>query len=766
MTVPLRLKSQTEISNPKTAHLTDEPPALRRYFRGMMKRPVFFAIAISFLALLPASLQAAPEPVKTVQDLKAIEGKVAQVAERVMESTVALVSEENGSSGSGIISSADGLILTAAHVVQGMNEVAVVFPNGKRVTGKVLGANLSKDIAMVQITEPGPWAFVELGKSRTLAAGDWLVAMGHSAGFDPNRTPPVRFGRVVSEGPGNYFTSDCTLIGGDSGGPIFDLSGKVVGINSSIGESKRNNNHAGIDGFREDWDRLMAGETWGELSMNPFANPETPVLGIGMAPEGRRRGGVVVERVTPRSPAAAAGVRVGDVLTEIDGNGVQDGRALQLVLAKRNPGDKIRLGLERDRTKLDIEVTLVKREDLYDRRSLSRLSVDPEIFGPGVDVPLLLPGERETIRQQYADLFSVAEAVAEPFQKSAVRVFRHEKQVAYGTVVGDGRQILTKWSEIARTPGVLQIMDSEEKAHLAKVTGVYEDEDLALLSIDGDALVPVKWDEATMPLGRFVVAARPDGKAAGIGVVSVLPRSLREADQAFLGVGADQTYSGAGVRVATVEKNTGAEKAGLRQGDIILKVDERELSGMMGLRDSIIGKKPGDRALLTILRNGSEATLDVLLGNRTNQPKIFNPRLRQMEQMGGNISKVRDAFPWVLQSDLQLQPQQCGGPVIDINGRVVGISIAQADRTRSFIVPASHLVTLLQSKGVDAEVARVGPPKVERREVAGVDEDGESGPVPRFVPPTQGQIERASRNVKDMAKLIERLHEEMDAIEP
>jgi serine protease Do len=732
----------------------------------MMKRPVFFAIAISCLALVPASLHAAPDSVKTVQDLKAIEGKVAQVAERVMEATVALVSEENGSSGSGIISSADGLILTAAHVVQGMNEVSVIFPNGKRVPGKVLGANFSKDIAMVQITEPGPWAFAELGKSRTLSAGEWLVAMGHSAGFDPNRTPPVRFGRVVSEGPGNYFTSDCTLIGGDSGGPIFDLTGKVVGINSSIGESKRNNNHAGIDGFREDWNRLLSGETWGELSLNPFANPETPVLGIGMAPEGRRRGGVVVERVTPRSPAAAAGVRIGDVLTEIDGNGVQDGRALQLVLAKRLAGEKVRLGLLRDRTKLEIEVTLAKREALYDPRSLSRLGVDPEIFGPGVDVPLLLPGERETIRQQYADLFAVAESVAAPFQQSTVRVFRHEKQVAYGTVVGDGRQILTKWSEIARNPGVLQIMDSEEKAHLATVTGVYEDEDLALLSIDGDALTPVKWEESTLPLGRFVVAARPDGKAGGIGVVSVLPRSLRESDQAFLGVAGDQTYSGAGVRVASVEKETGAEKAGLRRGDIILKVDERELSGMMDMRNLITGKKPGERILLTILRNGTETTLDVLLGNRKPYPQMVNPRLRQMEQMGGNISKVRDAFPWVLQSDLQLQPEQCGGPVVDLNGRVIGVSIAQADRTRSFLVPASHLASILKNKGVEPAVARVGPPKAERRAIASAEQDGEAGPEPRFLPPSEGQIERARRNVKDMARLIERLHDEMDAIEP
>src|SRR5690606_14730992 len=107
-------------------------------------------------------------------------------------------------------------------VIQGAEEVTVNFPDGTKAPGKVLGANYSKDIAMVQIEEEGPWPYMPLGESRPLAAGDWVVAMGHSAGFDKLRTPPVRFGRVISTGPGNFLTTDCKLIGGDSGGPLFD----------------------------------------------------------------------------------------------------------------------------------------------------------------------------------------------------------------------------------------------------------------------------------------------------------------------------------------------------------------------------------------------------------------------------------------------------------------------------------------------------------------------------------------------------------------
>lgn len=310
-----------------------------------------------------AGLQA-QESLRSVGDLVSLEKRVHGVAQKALPATVALVSDGTGSSGSGVIVSKDGLILTAAHVIQGMKNVDVYFPDGKKRVGKVLGANFSKDIGMVRMIDTGPWPFMEMGESKPLEAGDWLVALGHSAGFDPARTPPVRFGRVMSDGPGNYFTSDCTLIGGDSGGPLFNLDGKLVGINSSIGWSWKNNNHAGVDGFREDWDRLTAGETWGALQMNPLANPETPVLGIvmGMRDEGR---GVRVQKVEPNSPAAAAGLRVGDMIVAVDQEPVLGGAELQQVLIKKEVGDLISLGLVRGSEKLKIDVELVKREDLF-----------------------------------------------------------------------------------------------------------------------------------------------------------------------------------------------------------------------------------------------------------------------------------------------------------------------------------------------------------------------------------------------------------------
>jgi serine protease Do len=327
----------------------------------MKKIGIIQGIAAVAILLAPVS---AREPLRSLDDLLKIEEKTEGMVARVMPATVALIAADTGASGSGVITSADGLILTAAHVTDGVEEVEVVFPDGKQTKATVLGSNFSKDIGMAKINGDGPWPFVELGESKPLKAGDWVVAMGHSEGYDPARTPPMRFGRVVSDGPGNFLTTDCTLIGGDSGGPLFDLDGKVVGINSSIGQGLDNNNHAGIDGFREDWKRLIAGESWGELQLNPLANPERPVIGILMGRE-LRDGGVPVEQVTPGSPAAVAGVRPGDVIRSVAGDKIRGGRGLGLLLAKFSAGDKVKIGIQRGRDMIEVEMELVRRDQLF-----------------------------------------------------------------------------------------------------------------------------------------------------------------------------------------------------------------------------------------------------------------------------------------------------------------------------------------------------------------------------------------------------------------
>ncbi|MFC4995151.1 S1C family serine protease [Rubritalea tangerina] len=306
---------------------------------------------------------ATPPAIEDLASLKKLQSQVVELVEKVQPATVSLTSERTGAWGSGVVVSEKGRILTAAHVVQGASVVTVIFPDGTETTAAVLGANRTKDTAMLQINEVGEYPHVKLGDSDALSVGDFLVAMGHAGGHDPLRKPPVRFGRLISKNMAGFFTSDCTLIGGDSGGPIFDIEGKLVGINSSIGVDWSANNHAGISALVADWKRLEAGETWGRLSSNPFANEDSPILGVGIV--GSTRQGVLLGQVIPGSPAQRSGIKKGDIVVSVDGKKVTDGGALLVELNRFRPGQSVKMEILRGEVLMEIEPTLARRGDLY-----------------------------------------------------------------------------------------------------------------------------------------------------------------------------------------------------------------------------------------------------------------------------------------------------------------------------------------------------------------------------------------------------------------
>ena len=319
-----------------------------------------FIFIITLFIGIPIA-NAAP-PIKSLEDLKAIQKQATQTVKKVLPTTISLFSPKNGASGSGVIVSEDGLILTAGHVVRGAEEITVVFPNGKQARGKVLGANYTRDSAMVKIIDPGPWPYAEIGTSKNLKSGDLVLALGHAGGYDPIRTPPVRFGRIISRSINQFISSDCTLIGGDSGGPLFDMDGKVVGIHSSIGKSLASNNHASIEGFLQDWDRLKKGETWGRLGGSALDDPNTPVLGIMTAESARN--GVGVSQVLPGGPAQQAGLQDKDIIHSINGDPTPNLRRLHSVLTKYKPGNTVTLSITRNNKKMSVKIKLGRRGDI------------------------------------------------------------------------------------------------------------------------------------------------------------------------------------------------------------------------------------------------------------------------------------------------------------------------------------------------------------------------------------------------------------------
>ncbi len=375
------------------------------------------------------------------------------------------------------------------------------------------------------------------------------------------------------------------------------------------------------------------------------------------------------------------------------------------------------------------------------------------------DVPLLRPEERKAVDAQTVEFNLAITPALKEAGESTVRIWYGNAMLAYGTVIGDGTKVLTKWSEVKPFDRGLIVQSSiKNDARQATIARVYEDEDLAVLDITGEALSPIKWVNEKMDLGSFLAAAQPGGKLAGFGVVSVLARSLRETDQAFLGVVGAVGFDGKGVKIRQVTQGSGAEKAGLVEGDVILKSGEREISGLLELQNSLVGTEPGDTVELMVERSGKTQKVDVLLGNRPELPSIQGARLRKMEQMGTKLSQVRDSFSNAIQTDMALDPNQVGGPVVNLDGKVIGVAVARADRTRSFVVPSSTIEALLKEEGSDPALAKLSSA-------------GESRPPMRIerVQPQQPQRgpspERMQRHLNEMQRLLDFMQEEMDAVQ-
>jgi len=309
----------------------------------------------------------ADAPVDVAQ-LKALQDQVHRVLAKAMPTTVGILIEQKGgggkmgmSSGSGVIISEDGYVLTAGHVSGKPGESCwVILPDGKRVKGKTLGRNKGIDSGLIQIQEKRKWAFSPMGDSTKLKVGQWCVTLGHPGGFKTGRSAPVRLGRVLMVSR-DLIQTDCTLVGGDSGGPLFDLDGKVIGIHSRISRPITANIHVPVNTYRDTWARLIDSEDWGGGFLDFFGGKRAGAyLGIGFD---RDKEDLTVTEVKDGQAAAKAGIKVGDTLLKIDGTAINRRPDLTTYLLKKKPGQEIEVEVDRDGKKLKIKVTLGRRPE-------------------------------------------------------------------------------------------------------------------------------------------------------------------------------------------------------------------------------------------------------------------------------------------------------------------------------------------------------------------------------------------------------------------
>lgn len=304
----------------------------------------------------------------TLSSLLTIQNSIRNVVDRNLPAVISI--SDGAGFGSGVIVSPEGLILTAGHVVNtGASQFEIFFPGGQTATARLLGYNLNVDAAMLKLEGSGPWPFVELGQQASLKRGDWVVCLGHSGGYELGRKPPVRTGRVLDFRE-EMVVTDAVLIGGDSGGPLFDIDGKLIGIHSSIGEVIAENRHVSIDLYRRDWDRMARGDRWGQLPDLPGdIDKHLPPDGQQTEPRQTQRAklgvkvdqaaaNAVVSEVTPGSPAERIGLKRGDVIESFGGVKVDSGNQLIELVRQRRVGESVRIQVRRGQSLFQLEVIL------------------------------------------------------------------------------------------------------------------------------------------------------------------------------------------------------------------------------------------------------------------------------------------------------------------------------------------------------------------------------------------------------------------------
>lgn len=308
------------------------------------------------------------------------------------------------------------------------------------------------------------------------------------------------------------------------------------------------------------------------------------------------------------------------------------------------------------------------------------------------------------IGKNHQSVRSAFEEVIHDANRSTVRVLVRGRQVALGTVVDTRGRVLTKASELSR-PGSMSCQLHSGQQYAAHVIAESNRSDLALLQMDvpgSTQLEAGRFEEIEPMLGDWL--AVPDSREdqpVVVGVVSSQEREIKR-HQGLLGVFLGNQRDGAVVEF--VIPDSSAEEHGIQAGDVIISADGNPIRSREQLQQVVGSAMPGDRVEFGIRRMDRDILRKVTLGRRSFDGLGIDSSEAAHE--GGPLSRRRSGFNQVIQHDCPLRPNQCGGPVVNVEGQIIGINIARASRIESFALPASLVIQELDEMQRDGSTTR------------------------------------------------------------
>jgi serine protease Do len=316
--------------------------------------------------------------------------------------------------GSGFIVAADGIVVTNNHVVKDATKVTVTLDDGTELTAKVLGRDARSDIAVLRIDAGRKLPYIELGQSRDVKPGEWVVAMGNPFGLGGTVTAGIvsAVARDIGAGPYDQFIQvDAPINQGNSGGPLFSQDGKVIGMNTAIFSPTGGSVGIGF-AIPSDTIRTVSAqlEKSGQVARGYIGVEAQPLTGAtAKALRLPDNSGALLAGVVPKGPAATAGLEPGDVVQAVNGLKVANPKELALTIASLPPGQEARLSVLHDGQVRDISL---KVGQLPDERQSAAEDTAPKT-GPRIGLALapLSPELRDRLDVPEGTMGSVVRSV-------------------------------------------------------------------------------------------------------------------------------------------------------------------------------------------------------------------------------------------------------------------------------------------------------------------------------------------------------------------
>ncbi len=397
----------------------------------------------------------------------------------------------SNSLGSGFVINSSGIVITNNHVISDANEVTVIFTDGQKLKAEIVGKDTKVDVAVLRIKPDKPLKAVKFGDSDKSRVGDWVMAVGNPFGLGGSVTAGIisARNRNIESGPyDNYIQTDASINKGNSGGPLFNMDGEVIGINTAI--LSPSGGSIGI-GFATPANTVTPiieqlqkyGETrrgWLGVRIQNIDDAIAENLNLGSVR------GALVAGVDEKGPAKPAGLKTGDVITKFDGRDVKESRDLPKLVASTPVGKDVPVIVMRDGKEVTLNVKLGRLEDGEKQAALDTSKNDATKGGPAASpVQKALGLEFSALNDELRKKYSIRDSVKAGVVVTSVdpRSNAADKRVQPGEVIVEiNQEPVAQPADVTKKLKALK--DSGKKSALLLVTGLQGDVHFVALPIE------------------------------------------------------------------------------------------------------------------------------------------------------------------------------------------------------------------------------------------------------------------------------------------